>query len=737
MNSSTTCLSHPDIQNLLSGELTPAEISFVEQHVCHCESCRMALEHGVASPEWWRHVGESLKSTHADASYHRDEPTRIAQLLKLLGPTDDPDSLGRIGSYEIAGLLGQGGMGAVFKAFDAGLNRYVAIKILLPHLAASADSRRRFAREGQAAAAVVDDHVLPIYAVSEWQGTPYLVAKYTRGISLQQRLEKDGPLAVNEVLRIGMQTARGLVAAHAQGLVHRDIKPSNILLDGQVDRALLTDFGLARAADDVSMTRTGAVAGTPQYMSPEQARAEIADQRSDLFSLGSVLYAICTGVAPFRAESSLAVLRLVTDGQPEPIQSLNPDVPSWLCAIIRRLMSRNPDDRFQTASEVAELLQDCLAHIQHPQAAPLPSAICEPCHARTGQVLRNYAPLILITFACTVVAAIAMLASGTQDDPAEPIAKTTTSASTPPTANATNNSADLLEARKALQACQSSLEWLRHVEMKVSWNYTRPDVGRVENTDHIRRDDEKLLIHRTLSYPDKPPAFPGNSTHLFLDDGEAHFTRTTSVGQKKLTGGVTVRDRAEQRWKMMESTGNFALEGYCWGNQGRTLMELLLEAKQLQVAREKVEDNNCLRISDRNDWGTLTVWIDANSARRLRKIELHKERGHIYSTSRLGQHRDTTSYESFTVRADKIRYETINGTSVATSGRVQFRQHLNGRKGRELAYSFKRSAIHLAPDLSSPDIFKPDFDDGARVSDWDSFDRREAFRWTDGQLVRE
>jgi len=231
--------------------------------------------------------------------------------------------MGRIGPYEIVGVLGRGGMGVVFKGFDGALNRYVAIKMLLPHLATSGAVRKRFARESQAAAAVVNDHVMAIHSIAEWQGMPYFVMPYGRGSSLQKRLNDEGPLEVAEILRIGMQTAKGLAAAHAQGLVHRDVKPANILLDEGVERVTLTDFGLARAVDDISLTRVGVLAGTPQFMSPEQARGQSVDARSDLFSLGCVMYAMCTGHAPFRAESSYGVLRLITDSQPKAIREIN------------------------------------------------------------------------------------------------------------------------------------------------------------------------------------------------------------------------------------------------------------------------------------------------------------------------------------------------------------------------------------------------------------------------------
>src|SRR5262249_52001675 len=148
--------------------------------------------------------------------------------------------------------------------------------------------------------------------------------------SLQERIDREGPLELAEILRIGMQVASGLAAAHAQGVIHRDVKPANILLENGVERVKLTDFGLARALDAASMTQSGVVTGTPQYMAPEQARGEPVDHRADLFSLGSVLYAMCTGRSPFRAETTMAVLRRVAEDQPRSIREVNPAVPDWL-----------------------------------------------------------------------------------------------------------------------------------------------------------------------------------------------------------------------------------------------------------------------------------------------------------------------------------------------------------------------------------------------------------------------
>jgi serine/threonine-protein kinase len=304
-------------------------------------------------------------------------------------------SLGRLGQYEVTGVLGRGGFGVVLKAHDSALNRTVAIKVLAAQLAASAAARSRFAREAKAAAAVVHDNVVAVHAVDSWNGLPYLVMSYVPGQSLQQRVDRDGPLEVKEVLRIGMQAALGLAAAHAQGLVHRDVKPSNILLEHGVERVKLSDFGLARAVDDASLTQSGVVSGTPQYMSPEQARGEAVDYRSDLFSLGSTLYFMCAGHPPFRADSTPAVLRRVCDERPRPLHEINTDVPVWLADIVERLQAKEPDRRYGSATEVAELLQHHLAELQRTGTSapprPMPQA---PVGKRMGR--KTFASVVLV-----------------------------------------------------------------------------------------------------------------------------------------------------------------------------------------------------------------------------------------------------------------------------------------------------------------------------------------------------
>ncbi|HEY7310532.1 MAG TPA: serine/threonine-protein kinase [Gemmataceae bacterium] len=301
-----------------------------------------------------------------------------AQSLDFLAPPEKPGALGRLGHYDVLAVIGRGGMGVVLKAFDEELQRVVAIKVMAPQLAATATARKRFRREAQAAAAVRDEHVIDIHAVNEVNGLPYLVMEYVNGVSLQEQLDQSGPLELKEILRIGMQTATGLAKAHAQGLIHRDIKPANILLENGVQRVKLTDFGLARAVDDASLTQSGVIAGTPQYMAPEQARGEAVDHRADLFSLGSVLYAMSTGRPPFRASSVMATLKRVSEDMPRPVREMNPEIPDWLAAIIDKLQAKEPAQRFRSAQEVADLLGRHLSHLQQPATVPLPPPVTRP-----------------------------------------------------------------------------------------------------------------------------------------------------------------------------------------------------------------------------------------------------------------------------------------------------------------------------------------------------------------------
>ncbi len=350
-------------------------------HLESCESCQAALDKDAAEVGFWSEAANLLAKTSdgpipcADATGTSRRQLAIKTVLDWLLPTDDPEMLGRVGEYEISGVVGFGGMGAVLKGFDKSLLRIVAIKVMAPHLADNGSARARFEREARAAAAISHDNVVDIYQVSEMNGLPYLVMPFARGPSLQKRIDEGGPLTTIQVVQVGRQIASGLTAAHDQGLVHRDIKPANILLNDSVERLLITDFGVASVIDDVSMTQTGMIAGTPQFMSPEQARGEAVDPTSDLFSLGAVLYTACTGRPPFRADVPMAVLRKITDTEARPVREINPEVPEWLERMISRLMEKEKTERFTSAVEVERLFEQCLTHLRQPTQAELPQAV--------------------------------------------------------------------------------------------------------------------------------------------------------------------------------------------------------------------------------------------------------------------------------------------------------------------------------------------------------------------------
>jgi WD40 repeat protein/serine/threonine protein kinase len=328
----------------------------------------------AGKPELRQRIEELLRShQEADTFLQVSAPEQMAaaeRSLAFLKPARESGGLGRLDHYEVLEVVGHGATGLVLKAKDTKLQRIVAIKVLAPRLAASFTSRQRFVREAQAAAAVRDDHVVAIHAVSEDGPVLYLVMEYISGTTLEERIRQAGALELKEILRLGMQVARGLAAAHAQGLVHRDIKPANVLLENHVHRVKITDFGLAGAA--AGLTDGGAIAGTPLYMSPEQARGEATDQRSDLFSLGSVLYTLCAGRPPFRADTTAVVLQQVCADRPTPLREVRPDVPAWLCDLIARLQAREARDRLASAQEVADLLGKQLALLQQPPVAPTP-----------------------------------------------------------------------------------------------------------------------------------------------------------------------------------------------------------------------------------------------------------------------------------------------------------------------------------------------------------------------------
>ncbi len=274
-----------------------------------------------------------------------------------LGPPKRPDELGTLGRYRVLKQLGAGGMGAVFLGIDEALDRKVALKVMLPRHAARPTAKERFLREARAAAKVKSDHVITLHEVGEANGVPFIAMEYLQGQPLDEFLKTNGNPTAAQILRIGREVAAGLADAHALGLVHRDIKPANLWLEAPKGRVKILDFGLARSqTEDVQLTHSGAIVGTPAFMSPEQGLGKPLDGRSDLFSLGGVLYRLCTGKLPFPGHSPMEVLTRLATEDPAPVRGLNPDVPEPLAKLIHTLLAKKPDDRYATAEDVVRAI---------------------------------------------------------------------------------------------------------------------------------------------------------------------------------------------------------------------------------------------------------------------------------------------------------------------------------------------------------------------------------------------
>jgi eukaryotic-like serine/threonine-protein kinase len=270
-----------------------------------------------------------------------------------------------VSHYKILEKLGEGGMGVVYKAHDTKLNRTVALKFLPSHIAPSDNERKRFIHEAQSASALDHPNICTIHEIDESpQDQLFIVMSYYEGETLKSRIEQ-GPLKVEEAIDIANQVAKGLAKAHTHGIVHRDIKPANIIItkDGV---AKIVDFGLAKLGGGTLLTKTGTTIGTVAYMSPEQAQGEKVDHRTDIWSLGVVLYEMLTGQRPFRSDYEQALIYLIINGEPEPITKVRKDISAGLDQIVSHALAMRADDRYQTMDEFRE---DLGCNSRRPQAA--------------------------------------------------------------------------------------------------------------------------------------------------------------------------------------------------------------------------------------------------------------------------------------------------------------------------------------------------------------------------------
>lgn len=335
------------------------------------------------------------------------------------------------GKYEVQQEIAQGAMGIVYKALDQKLNRVVALKVVHPHLTSDTSFLQRFLREARAMARLQHENIVTIYSVEQDQGTQFMVMEYFPGTNLHGRMQPNSGLPVSQALVITHQIAKALSYAHAHGIIHRDVKPANVLV-GPHDHVKLTDFGIAAALDEAPLTTAGQLIGTLLYMSPEQAKDAGLDGRSDLFSLGLMLYEMLTGAHPRRGLSNTAVLGMLANEAASPTLSFSSGIPPVVQALVKDLLRYRPTDRVKDARQ----LMDRLDAIQTggrpvPRMTPQPNAlvddrtICElpeatpsvrPDSSQAGQPLpssrEKQSGISGTTLAALIFGAIAAIATG-------------------------------------------------------------------------------------------------------------------------------------------------------------------------------------------------------------------------------------------------------------------------------------------------------------------------------------
>jgi len=261
------------------------------------------------------------------------------------------------GRYEILGKLGEGAMGVVYRARDGAIGRVVALKMLSAELGAEDELHRRFEREAEAIGRLSHPNIVTVYDLGQANGQLYMAMELLEGDDLRSLIERKMDVPLADRVRILVQICEGLAYAHSRGVVHRDIKPANIVVTSN-GKVKILDFGLARVATRATITRKGMILGTPDYMAPEQAMGKLVDRRSDVFSTGSVFYEFLTGEKPFKGKTLHAVLFQIIQESPDPVLTLNPELPTRLAAVVHRMLVKDPDKRYQSLYEVGRDLQE-------------------------------------------------------------------------------------------------------------------------------------------------------------------------------------------------------------------------------------------------------------------------------------------------------------------------------------------------------------------------------------------
>ena len=328
----------------------------------------------------------------------------------------------QFGHYQIVAPLGEGGMAAVYKAYQPSMERYVAVKVLPRHMSTSEEFVNRFKREAKLLAQLQHPHILPVFDYGEADGYPYIVMPFVQSGTLSELLHKR-QLPLPEIRRVMTQLGEALSYAHAQGMIHRDIKPSNVLIDER-GNCLLTDFGLARMAESATkITSSGAVMGTPAYMSPEQGAGSNIDHRSDIYSLGIILYEMATGRVPYTAETPVAIVfKHIQDPLPS-ARKLNPNLPESIELVLLKVLAKNPDGRYQNAEDFVRAIQKAIPDIttadqSNSQDSPAPArslqqnlsgSIATQPKVEAAKSQRRSPIWIFVTIGITALVAIAIL----------------------------------------------------------------------------------------------------------------------------------------------------------------------------------------------------------------------------------------------------------------------------------------------------------------------------------------
>ncbi len=402
----TSCPSASHWRRLLAGQLDPEERQRLERHLEGCPACRQLTEAlrgdtgAVATradtnpePDLGRSPNPGPRAPSDLLRALHDVPPRFP----FLSPPFDAGEMGWLGIYRIRRVLGEGGMGVVFEAEDTHLQRRVALKVMKPEVAGNQASRQRFLQEARAAGGLAHDHIVTIYHVGLENDVPFLSMQYLHGESLEQRLQRQGRLPLAELLRVGREVAAGLAAAHDKGFIHRDVKPANLWLEelpgppGSTApryRVKILDFGLARPVSSPKrLTASGFIVGTPHYLAPEQARGQALDGRSDLYSLGVVLYRAASGKLPFEGNDPLSVLTALASQDPRPLSALAPDLPAPVAALIHRLLSRDPAARPASGHEVVAEIEALERNLlSDPAITPLPAGSVPPAPRSTASL---------------------------------------------------------------------------------------------------------------------------------------------------------------------------------------------------------------------------------------------------------------------------------------------------------------------------------------------------------------